>query len=47
MMVYLNKIHLNKAVRQGCGLSPVLFNINVNKNNTGIQNTDKEGYTTK
>ena len=24
-------IHIHKAVRQGCGLLPVLFNININK----------------
>ena len=24
-------IHINKRVRQGCGLSQILFNININK----------------
>ena len=39
-------IHINKAVRQGCGLSPVLFNIHINKIIQEFK-SDKEGYTTK
>jgi len=37
---------INKGVRQGCGLPPVLFNIHINRIIQEFK-SDKEGYTTK
>ena len=39
-------IHINKEVREGCGLTLVLFNIYINEIIQEFK-SDKEGYTTK
>ena len=39
-------IHISKGVRQGCGLSLLLFNIYISKIILEFK-TDKEGHTTK